>query len=63
MKGSDVLMKIMEPQRQVEPPHARLAIQQERNVVPLLLDEPGGAAVTTFVPIVEADHPRKLHDS
>ena len=26
-------------------------------MIPLLLDESGGAAITSFIPIVEADYP------
>jgi hypothetical protein len=44
-------------------PDAGGTVQQERDVVPLLFGESGGAAVSPFVPIVEPDHPWKLHDA
>ena len=32
-------------------------------MIPLLLDQSGGASVTPFIPIVEADHPWRLHET
>jgi hypothetical protein len=59
----DVLMKIVQPERKVEAPDAGAANKLEREVIPLLLNESSWASVSPFVSIVEADHPRKLHDS
>jgi hypothetical protein len=63
MPRRDVLMKIAQPERKVEAPDAGATGKLERDVIPLLLDESGWATVSPFAPMVEADHPRKLHDS
>jgi hypothetical protein len=55
MPGGDILMKIMEPEHQVELPDVAAAFDEKRNVVPLLLSEPSEAAICSFIPIVETD--------
>lgn len=62
MPSRDVSVKIVQPQGQVQPPRASRSLKQEWDVIPLVSDLSRRAAVSSFVPIVEADNPGKLHE-
>jgi hypothetical protein len=57
MPSRDVLVKIVQPQREVQPPRTSRTLEHEWEVISLVSDLSRRAPVSAFVPIVEADYP------
>jgi hypothetical protein len=59
MPGGDVLVRIVQPQREVQAPDAVGAIDEQWDVIPLVSDLSSWAALRSFVSKRKADYARE----